>query len=66
MKNIIYMASESGNVLTRKSSMFYWRGIWFHGLVDEKNNALYDDPDDSFADHVGIETSISKGLIELC
>ncbi len=35
--------------------MFYWRGRYFSGLVDVAANTLYDDPEDSFADHVGFE-----------
>ncbi len=42
--------------------MFAWRGRFFSGLVDVEHNALYNDPEDSFEDHVGI--SESKELIE--
>ena len=42
--------------------MFYWRGQYFHGLVDVETNALYDDPEDSFCDHVGLhrDSNIEK------
>ena len=35
--------------------MFYWRGRYFSGLVDVAANTLYDDPEDSFAAHVGMK-----------
>lgn len=35
-----------------RPNMFYWRGRWFSGLVDIENNALYDNPDDSFLEYV--------------
>jgi len=44
--------------------MFNWRGKSFSGLVDEDRNALYDNPEDSFADHVGIQNALKQGLIE--
>lgn len=59
-----YIAVKSGNKLVRRAGMFYFRGVTFHGLVDEENNAFYDDPDDSFAAHTGIKSSLEKGLIK--
>ena len=38
--------------LVRKPEMFYWRGRFFHGMVCEECNALYDDAEDSFFEHV--------------
>lgn len=43
--------------------MFFFHGQYFSGLVDSEANALYDDPEDSFAAVTGIESSIDKGLI---
>ena len=56
--------------------MFFWRGRYFSGLVSgcgmepvkggEKvisGGALYDDPEDSFAAHVWIKSSLDEGLI---
>ena len=59
-----YRAVKTGNDLTPIGGMFYWRGRAFSGLIDQAGNALYDNPEDSFADHVGIESSIAMGLIE--
>lgn len=50
-----YRAKSTGNLLERRPKMFYWRGRYFSGLVDVAANVLYDDPEDSFADHVGFE-----------
>jgi hypothetical protein len=58
-----WISVKTGNVLVRKPEMFYFRGVSFHGLVDEKANALYDDPDDSFAAAGGIQSSLELGLI---
>ena len=58
-----YVCVKTGNTLERKANMFFWRGRYFTGLVDVKTNALYDDPSDSFAKHIGIESSLEKGLI---
>ena len=58
-----YICVKTGNALERKANMFFWRGRYFHGLVDVKENALYDDPTDSFADYVGITNGLEKGLI---
>jgi hypothetical protein len=38
--------------LVVRPSMFCWRGRYFSGLVCEKCNALWDNPEDSFMDHV--------------
>ncbi len=35
-----------------REGMFYYRGTTFSGLVCEKCNALWDNPDDSFEAHV--------------
>jgi len=59
-----YIAANTGNELIRKEAMFNWRGKSFSGLVDEGRMALYDNPEDSFADHVGIPNALSEGLIE--
>ena len=40
-----------------RENMFYWRGLWFSGLVDTETNALYDNPDDSFLKHVGVSVT---------
>jgi len=63
-----YICVKSGNILERRERHFYWRGRFFSGLVDVKNNALYNDPEDSFAEHLGIESldSLKSGLIKLC
>lgn len=58
-----YTSTKSGNQLERKLGMFFWRGRYFTGLVDVAANALYDDPEDSFADHVGMPGSLEQGLI---
>ncbi len=59
-----YSAANTGNRLERRADMFYWRGRYFSGLIDAEANALYDDPADSFAAAVGIESSLAKGLIQ--
>ena len=58
-----YRSVKTGNLLHRSPDQFYWKGEWFHGLVDIKTNALYDDPEDSFNAHVGIPTAFEEGLI---
>ncbi len=54
---------REGRQLERRLGMFYFRGQSFTGLVQPETNALYDDPEDSFAEVVGIKSSISSGLI---
>ena len=63
--NPVYVSVKTGNVLVRKPGMFFWRGRWFHGLVDVDVKDLYDDPADDFSAHVGLTSSMSKGLIKL-
>ena len=43
---------KCGGTLERRPNMFYWRGCFFHGLVCVPCNALWDDPTDSFEQHV--------------
>lgn len=57
MKNIPYKKSNQihekcGNKMIVKEKCFHWRGIYFSGLVCENCNALYNNPADSFMDHV--------------
>ncbi len=59
-----YISLSTGNELVRKEGMFHWRGRFFSGLVDEEVKALYDNPEDSFAAHIGIESAPGEGLIE--
>lgn len=61
-KQIPYVKSdhihkECGNKMIVKEKCFYWRGIYFSGLVCEKCNALYNNPADSFMDHVAQSSS---------
>ncbi len=37
-----------------REGMFCWRGRTFSGLVCESCNSLWDNPDDSFKEHVGL------------
>jgi len=60
-----YISTSTGNKLIRKPNMFAWRGQSFHGLVDVEKNALYDDPEDSFAAVLGIDSSLHQGLIQV-
>jgi len=60
-----YKSVKTGNVLEIKENMFYWRKRYFKGLVDVEEKDGYDCPEDSFADHVGIKSSIDEGLIKL-
>lgn len=39
---------KCSSLLVRKPNMFHWRGTFYHGLVCEPCNALWDDPTDSF------------------
>jgi hypothetical protein len=72
--------TKYGKPLFRKAAMFYWRGRYFSGLVTVRKmepfqkdgwfkqvsaGDLYDDPEDSFAAHVGIKSSIEMGLIQV-
>lgn len=59
-----YKSVKTGEVLEVLKNKMCWRGRYFSGLVDVKNHALYDNPEDSFADYVGMESSLSLGLIE--
>lgn len=59
-----YTSTKSGNRLERMEAMFFWRGRYFPGLVDVAEKALYDDPEDSFADHVGMQSALAQGLIK--
>jgi len=38
-----------------KPNMFYWRGKYFSGLVCKECNSLFDNPKDSFKNHVGLK-----------
>jgi hypothetical protein len=58
-----YVSTKTYEVLERKAACFYWRGQYFSGLIDVKANALYDDPENSFAAVVGVPSSIEKRLI---
>ena len=60
-----YIVTSTGEILQRRLGMFYWRGRCFSGLVAPLSNALYDDPEDSFCEYVGLESSLEKGLIKL-
>lgn len=60
-----YRVVATGVRLVREPNMFYWRGRNFSGLVDVNKNALYDDPEDSFAAVTGMISSLDQGLIEL-
>jgi hypothetical protein len=51
-RGLEYYSVKTGNKLTRRPNCFYWRGRSFSGLVDEKANALYDDPEDCFMEAV--------------
>lgn len=42
------------NVMERRPDQFYYREKFFHGLVCVTCNSLWDDPTDSFAEHMGI------------
>ena len=44
--------TKCGTAMERRPNMFYWRGRFFHGLVCVPCNALWDDPTDSFEQHV--------------
>ena len=57
------MKVKNGNKLERKPGMFFWRGRYFHGLVTD--NALYDDPEDSFMEHLGFINSLQAGRISI-
>lgn len=59
-----YRSIRTGNLLERRSGMFYWRDRWFSGLVDVEVNALYDDPEDSFMNHVNATATHDTSLIE--
>lgn len=41
--------------MVKKPNMFHWRGRFFSGLVCPDCNSLWDDPEDSFAEHVGLK-----------
>jgi len=56
-----YIETSTGRHLVRMEAQFWYRGQRFHGLVID--NALYDDPDDSFAAAAGIKSSLDEGLI---
>lgn len=58
-----YIAIKTGNVLEARPRMFFWRGRYFSGLVDVEANSLYDNPEDSFAQHVGLDLSVVSGQI---
>lgn len=60
-----YRSTSTANILERRENMFYWRGRYFHGLVDVKENSLYDDPMDSFNEHLGLQTALKRELIEV-
>lgn len=48
----VSICKKCGTALERRPNMFYWRGRFFHGLVCTPCNALWDDPTDSFEQHV--------------
>lgn len=63
-KQRVFKSTRTGRVLERRERMFYWKGTSFSGLVDDVENALFDNPDDSFYAHVGMKTSLDLGLVE--
>lgn len=48
------ICKKCGDTMERRPNMFHWRDRFFHGLVCVPCNALWDDPTDSFEQHVGI------------
>lgn len=58
--------AKYGSVRGRRPAMVYWRGRFFHGLVCVPCNALWDDPSDSFEQHVSEQAraSASEGTNE--
>jgi hypothetical protein len=59
---MIAYIDKTGEILKKKLGMFFYRGKAFVGLVSS-SKALYDCPEDSFAKHVGIRSSLDEGLI---
>ena len=59
-----YIFVKTGEILQRREGAFHWRGRSFSGLVATLSNSLFDGPEDSFCEHVGMETSLSKGIIK--
>ncbi len=60
-----YIEVKTGTELERRQNMFFLQqGRYFSGLVSQNEDALYDDPDDSFAAAVGMKSSLDKGLIQ--
>jgi hypothetical protein len=46
------ICKKCGSLMERRPNMFHWRGRFFHVLVCFPCNALWDDPTDSFEQHV--------------
>jgi hypothetical protein len=44
--------------MVRRQEKFFWRGRFFSGLVCVPCNSLWDDPDDSFEEHVGLKCAV--------
>jgi hypothetical protein len=60
-----YISTKTGNRLVRRENMFRFGSKSFSGLVDVKETALYDDPEDSFAAYIGVPSSLDMGLTKL-
>jgi hypothetical protein len=50
--NGVTICKKCGTAMERYPNQFYWRGRFFHGLVCVPCNAFWDDPTDSFEQHV--------------
>lgn len=58
-----YIATNNNNLLTNKEDMFTWNGVGFRGLVDESENSLYDHPEDSYMNFIGMKNSVESGHV---
>jgi len=43
--------------------MFYWRGKWFPALVDVAANNMFDHPENSFYNNLGMKNSVESGFV---
>lgn len=59
-----YISTKTDNELVEKLNMYHRDGGSFSGLVDEQDNVLYDNPEDSYNKSVGMKTDLEEGLIK--
>ncbi len=58
-----YIATRTNNLLIVEENYYFFNGVYYPGLIDEKTGHHYDHPEDSYAGACGLPTALSMGKI---